>query len=44
MVNQIKEFIKQTHNKIKSNYMSDDPEVMKPFTADIESNINLKFR
>jgi hypothetical protein len=37
MVYQIKEFIKQTHNKIKSNYMSDDPDEVKPFTSDIDS-------
>ena len=44
MVYQIKEFIKQTHNKIKSNYMNDDPEDIKPFTSEIESNIYFRSR
>ena len=42
MVYQIKEFIKQTHNKIKSNYMSDDPDDVKPFSSDIDSITKFK--
>jgi hypothetical protein len=42
MVYQIKEFIKQTHNKIKSNYMNDDNDEVKPFSDEVDSKYLFK--